>query len=86
MTEPADSVNDNVMGDLIDSFSTGIFSHFLMSILFGKSKSYMSLLNKNELLTGVKLGGAIAGYRRLVRPMVSKTMDGSTALKDFIKM
>lgn len=76
-SEPTDQLTDNITGDLIDSMSTGLFATILMNVLFNKNPSVKSIMNMNTLKDGAKMGGAIALYRRVGRPMVSKAMNAS---------
>jgi len=76
-SEPTDQLSDNIVGDLTDSVATGIFAHLIMSVVFGKNPSVKSVLSMENLKTGVKMGGAVALYRRLGRPMVAKAMNGA---------
>jgi len=75
--EPAESLTDNLVGDIVDSLLTGVGANLLVSLLFGKSPSFKNIMNLDMLKDGVKLGGAIGVYRRVARPMVNNVMNRS---------
>jgi len=71
MTEPADTLNDNILMDMTDSLITGAFSYLIVRVLSGKSASFKSIVNMNTAKEMVMSGGGVAVYRRAVRPMLN---------------
>ena len=84
-SEPTDQLGDNIVGDMIDSMSTGLFSVVLMNVLFGKNPSFKNVLSMDTLQNGAKVGGSIALYRRVGRPMVNKAMN-SAGMDNILKL
>ena len=83
--EPVDSLNDNVVGDVIDSMLTGIAAHFIVSYMFGKNPSIKNIISTNNLKDGLKMGVGVAAYKRVGRPAVNMMM-GRSGLQDMIKL
>ena len=73
--EPAEALSDNIMGDLIDSFTTGVLATIIVNFAFGKGFSYKNLMKKDIYLDGAKNGAAIALYRRVGRPIINNAME-----------
>lgn len=84
-SQPTDELTDNIVGDIVDSLSTGIFANIVIQILTGKNPSFKSIVSMNTLNDGAKMGGAIALYRRVGRPMVNKAMN-SAGLDNAMKL
>lgn len=80
-TEPTDTLQDNIIGDMVDSLSTGIFAHVIVSLLFGKNISIKNIMKLDTLKEGAKYGAGVALFRRVGRPMLQKGMDAS-GMKD----
>ena len=74
-TNPASSTSDNIVGDLLDSASSGMFAHILTQLLFGKNVSMKSMLNMNTIKDGLKLGAGIALWRRAGRPIMDNALE-----------
>ena len=73
--EPAESLSDNMMADLIDSFTTGVLATIIVNFAFGKGFNYKNLMKKDIYMDGAKNGAAIALYRRIGRPMINNMME-----------
>ena len=73
--EPAESLSDNMMGDLIDSFTTGVLATIIVNLAFGKGFNYKNLMKKDIYMDGAKNGAAIALYRRIGRPVINNMME-----------
>ncbi len=84
-TEPTDELSDNIVADMVDSLSTGVFAHLIVSVLFGKNPSMKSVMSMETLRSGAKMGGAIALYRRVGRPVMNKAMN-SAGLDNMLKL
>ncbi len=84
-TEPTDELSDNIVADMVDSMSTGLFATVLMNVLFGKSPSFKNILSMETLQNGAKLGGGIALYRRVGRPIMNKAMN-SAGIDNMLKL
>ena len=84
-SQPTDELSDNIIGDITDALMTGIFSSILMKAMFGKNISMKSMLTVDTLMEGAKMGGAVALYRRLGRPVVNNLMNRS-GLENVIKV
>jgi len=77
MTEPADTLNDNILMDMTDSLITGAFSYLIVRVLSGKSVTFKSIVNMNTAKEAVMAGGGVAVYRRAVRPMLNGALKQS---------
>jgi len=84
-SQPTDELSDNIVGDIVDSLSTGIFAHILVQVLTGKNPSFKSIVSMDTLNQGAKYGGGIALYRRVGRPMVNKAMN-SAGVDNLLKL
>ena len=65
------NISDNMLGDVVDSLSTGFFATIIMKLLFEKNMSVKNMFNTNTLKDGLKMGGCVAAYRRVGRPIVN---------------
>lgn len=84
--EPAESLTDNMVHDVVDSMITGIAATLVVNYMFGKSPSLKNVLSKNTLVDGMKNGVAIGAYRRLGRPMMNQVMTRTPGLGDMMKL
>jgi len=84
-SQPTDELSDNIVGDIVDSLSTGIFAHILVQVLTGKNPSFKSIVSMDTFNQDAKYGGGIALYRRVGRPMVNKAMN-SAGVDNLLKL
>lgn len=83
--EPAESLTDNIVGDVMDSLITGIAAQLIVSYVFGKNPSIKNIISTNNLKDGAKVGLGIAAYRRVGRQGLNMVMNRS-GLQDMIKL
>jgi len=77
MSEPVDSISDNIVGDLTDSLITGAFSYLIVKIMTGKNLNFKSIVNMNTAKEAVISGGGVAVFRRVLRPMLNSGLKNS---------
>jgi len=76
--EPAQSLTDNMGGDIIDSMLTGMAAHLIVQMMFGKSPTIKNVLSMNTLKDSAKYGAAVGIYRRVGSPMINNIMNRSS--------
>ena len=74
-SQPTDELSDNIVGDLTDSFATGLFSYIMTQVLLGKNPSFKSIVSMDTLKNGATAGAGIALYRRVGRPILNNAME-----------
>tara|TARA_R110000782_G_scaffold65075_3_gene132574 strand:- start:101 stop:340 length:240 start_codon:yes stop_codon:yes gene_type:complete len=68
------ALNENLLGEAVDSMISGMFAVVLLQVMFGKSMSLKGIASLNTVKEGLKLGSAQMVYRQVGRPIVNNAL------------